>query len=217
MSAFGVNPYAQGGWANPHNNYGEGSEGGPIPSIHGALPYIPSVLSGRSEQLITFRFQPHPPTNSILDCVVVGSDSRPRFYVSTGAAQDATPAVTTLKDEGGNLAATIEWQYHPVVQLKTYSNTIPRQFSSQLLPLSSNQSSRTMSLGGKSYQWSRDPERDCIYLHNISYSPRELLGFLSRGPDSAVQLSILPVAVSQGLLDVAALVSILFYSNRNID
>jgi hypothetical protein len=146
----------------------------------------------------------------------MGPDSRPRFYLTSNNSSSGA-IITTIKDEGGSLAATIEWQLHPVVQLQTYINNVPRQFSSQFLPLSQSRTSREMSVKGKSYQWTRDPERDCVYLHNVSYTPREYLGYLSRSSGGPVVLSILPSAVSQGLLDVAILAATLFFSNRSID
>ncbi|KAF6756227.1 hypothetical protein DFP72DRAFT_1067034 [Ephemerocybe angulata] len=213
-----MNPYAQGGWSNPLSQF-PGAAGGPIPSIHGALPHLPAgIPAGREQDLARFRFEPQGGSNpSVLSSTVMDSNSRPRFYITTTNGGGSVPDVTSIKDESGGLAATIEWQLHPVVQLKTYINDIPRQFSSQFLPLSQSQTSRTMTVKGKNYQWTRDPERDCVYFHNVSYTPREFLGVLSRASDGAVIITLLPTTVAQGLLDVTVLVATMFYSNRNID
>jgi hypothetical protein len=212
-----LNPYAQGGWDNPLNQFPGAVRGVPIPSIQGALPHIPSgIPAGADQQHLSFIFEPQGQNSGVLNCIVMGPDSRPRFYITSNNSSSGA-VITTIKDEGGNLAATIEWQLHPVVQLQTYINNVPRQFSSQFLPLSQSRTSREMSVKGKSYLWTRDPERDCVYLHNISYTPREYLAYLSRSAGGPVVLSVLPSAVSQGLLDVAILATTLFFSNRSID
>lgn len=218
MSVF-LNPYAQGGWDNPLSQFPGSTGGGPIPSIHGALPHIPGgIPAGAEQQLMAFRFEPQGGSNAdVLSSTVLGPDSRPRFYITTAVAGPGGPDLTSIKDESGNLAATVEWQLHPVVQLQTMINSIPRQFSSQLLPLDPSRTARCMTLKGKMYQWTRDAQRDCVYLHSMSYNPKEFLGFMTRGRNGAVILNILPSAVSLGILDVAVLSAILFFSNRRID
>ena len=217
-----VNPFAQSGWQNPHSEFQELSYGAPIPSIHGALPNL-SNNSQTSEQLLSFRIAPLSPLGTILNSTVAGPEGRMRFAISTTApkagsdAASMTPGITSIKDEEGNLAATVEWHLHPIVQLHTLANTVPRQFASQFLPLSQVKSTRAMAVKGKTYQWSRDGERDCVYLHNMSYAPPEFLGFLTRASGNAVVLNVLPSGVSGGLLDVAVLSAVLLYSNRNID
>lgn len=212
-----MNPYAQGGWDNPLNQFPGAVRGAPIPSIHGALPHINSgIPAGGEQQHLSFTFEPQgSPNTGVLNCIVMGADSRPRFYISS--TNSASGAITSIKDEGGSLAATIEWQLHPVIQLQTYINNIPRQFSSGFLPLTHSGTARSMRVKNKEYQWTRDPERECVYLHNISYNPREYLGYISRSSGGCVMLSVLPSAVSQGLLDVAVLATTLFFSNRSID
>ncbi|KAJ3517540.1 hypothetical protein NMY22_g13942 [Coprinellus aureogranulatus] len=216
MSMF-LNPYAQGGWDNPLNQFPGAVRGAPIPSIHGALPNVSSgIPAGADQQHLSFVFEPQgSPNTGVLNCIVMGADSRPRFYISS--TNSSSGAITSIKDEGGSLAATVEWQHHPVVQLQTYINQIPRQFSSQFLPLSQSREARSMTIKNKTYQWTRDPERDCVYLHNTSYNPREYLGYLARSSNGSVVLSVLPSAVSQGLLDVCILATTLFFSNRCID
>jgi hypothetical protein len=174
-----LNPYAQGGWANPQNphsiNNGTwGSHSPPQPSLYGALP-----RSGPPFQpmIITFLFTSLDPT--ILDCKFVGPDNRTYFVISTSPNIGAS---TVIHDYRGKQVAAVEWDQQPIVQVH---DVVRKQAASRWIKLAPDQryvalctdrstrtlvSYRTMEVKGKWYAWM--PSKDGISVSSIVCSRR---------------------------------------------
>jgi hypothetical protein len=201
MSTF--NPYAQAGWGSAGS-----ASGHSIPSIQGALPGI--NFSGPSEpRWVSFRFaSPTGGPTDVSNCAVVDPENRTRFTIRT-AVQPAG-RLTSIHDPNGGVVAKVEWQPQTVIELATPINNIPRQYSSQFLKRSTDGSSISMVLKGKVHTWTRSPQEGVIRWSNTSYSPAEQLGALFKVSASGIVcLSVAPSAISQGLLDVAVLITVL--------
>lgn len=145
-----LNPYSQ-GWQGA----GGQSPSNGRPSIFGALPY-PSADA--LPTFFSFRFTSFNPT--VLNCTIIGPQSRPYFRIMTDAPM---PGVSILQNANGQNIALVQWHRHPEVEIR---NIITRQRTSEMLALSTNQrsvfgcdshsfqvylgyySSRTMSVSG---------------------------------------------------------------------
>lgn len=94
------NPF--GGWAD--------ASSGQTPSVFGALPY-PSAPS--ASNLVTFYFTSFNP--HVLNCTVLGPHSQPYFQVVTDVTM---PGYTVIKNVKGSSVALIEWQAHPLIEIR---------------------------------------------------------------------------------------------------
>jgi hypothetical protein len=166
------NPYAQ-GWLYGGNGGGNSAQS-PI-SIFGALPApFPTTSS-----LVAFHFTSFNPT--ILNCTILGPNSRPYFHVTT----DSSFAYTVLKNNEGRTLAAISWQTQPIVEVP---GTTPKQAARQFLRLSPDQRytipkhlidptestyhlsftrSRGMSVRGAWYTWT--PNSESIGVSKVHY------------------------------------------------
>lgn len=99
------NPFS--GWAETRKGMGDGSSI-PPPSIFGALPY--PTPSSDSLKLEFTSFSP-----SILNCTILGSQGRAFYYVVT---DPHNPGYTVLKNASGKNVALVEWQAHPLVEIR---------------------------------------------------------------------------------------------------
>ncbi|KAJ6590228.1 hypothetical protein B0H10DRAFT_1831015 [Mycena sp. CBHHK59/15] len=188
------NPYSQ-AWSNTNSSNTNNGQ----PSIFGALPF-PSPES--LPTFFTFRFTSFNPT--IMNSVVVGPQSRPYFRVISDAP---ILGVTVLQNSNGRNIALVQWHRHPEVEVR---NVFSRQRSSQMLPLSSNQSSRTMTINGETYNFT--PQENFIGL----YSSTEMLGRVSRS-EGSVTLELTGEAIRLGLLEPSITAVFLLQCGRNID
>lgn len=132
LTMYSSNPF--GSWSQAGNGHSRNTLWGPAaahsPSIYGALPYLapPSAAT-----LTTFYFTYLNP--GVLNCTVMGSDSRPLFYVVTDSSM---PGYTVLRGLNGKNVALIEWQAHPLVEVR---GLICKQAVHKWLGLSSTQRS----------------------------------------------------------------------------
>ncbi|KDQ34213.1 hypothetical protein PLEOSDRAFT_1030439, partial [Pleurotus ostreatus PC15] len=177
--------------------------GSSLPSVFGALPFTgpstqPAVLA------FTFVFNP-----TIMNSIVTGPDDQPYYRIST---DNPTPGFTFIHNTQGRPIVVIEWQAHPVVEVR---DIIPKQLASQWLELSSqrNYSSRHMEVRGKRYVWT--PGDGSIILLNPATNPPERMGRLFNGQHRAT-LELTSYAIHAGLTEVAIVSAFLLICGRNI-
>ncbi|KAL4267528.1 DUF6593 domain-containing protein [Pleurotus pulmonarius] len=190
-----LNPFAQ--WP--------GSGGFPCssrPSVFGALPF-----TGPSTQpaVLAFNFVFNP---TITNCIVTGPDEQPYYRIST---DNPTPGFTFIHNIQGRPIVVIEWQAHPVVEVR---DIIPKQLVSQWLELSSQRNSRHMEVRGKRYVWT--PAEGSIILFNPANNPPERMGRLISGQHRAT-LELTSYAIHEGLTEAAVVSAFLLICGRNID
>ncbi|KAJ6511635.1 hypothetical protein DFH09DRAFT_941973 [Mycena vulgaris] len=191
------NPYSQ-GW---QNTGGAASSNG-RPSIFGALPFTsPDTLP----TFFSFRFTSFNPT--ILNCTIIGPQSRPYFRIVTDAP---IPGVSTFQNSNGQNVALVQWHRHPEVEIR---NIVSRQRTSEMLSLSPDQSSRTMTVNGSTFTLT--PRDNFIWLYSTASQP-EILGRISRG-QGTVTLELTGEAIHLGLLESAVVATFLLQCGRNID
>ncbi len=116
---------------NPYNVWGtlpSGSSSEIPPSIYGALPWNDSS-SSNAPRLHTFSFTALNP--SITNCVVLGPNNDPQFYVITDSN---LPGYTVLKAANGQKFGLIEWKSGgSQVEIR---GAVPKQAASTFLTLS---------------------------------------------------------------------------------
>ncbi|KAJ7669662.1 hypothetical protein B0H17DRAFT_1162233 [Mycena rosella] len=187
------NPYTQ-GWQNPVAS--------DRPSIFGALPYTSEYTL---PTFFPFSFTSFNPI--ILNCTVIGPQSRPYFKIVTDAP---TPGVSVFQNSNGQNIALVQWHRHPEVEIR---GKIARQRTSEMLSLSSDQSSRTMTVDGTTFTFI--PRDNFIWLYSTASQP-EILGRIERGQDS-VTLELTGEAIHIGLLQAATVATFFLQCGRNID
>ncbi|KAJ7648717.1 hypothetical protein DFH06DRAFT_997054 [Mycena polygramma] len=193
------NPYAQ-GWGTQGSGQSRPSNG--RPSIFGALPFTaPDTLP----TFFSFRFTSFNP--SILNCTVIGPQSRPYFRILTDTPM---PGVTVFQNSNGSNIALIEWMRHPEVELR---NIVARQRVSGMLSLSQDQSSRTLTANDTTFTFT--PRDNFIWIYSTASQP-ELLGRISRGQNT-VTLDLTGEAIHLGILEPAVVATFLLQCGRNID
>ncbi|KAJ7509558.1 hypothetical protein B0H11DRAFT_1846605 [Mycena galericulata] len=187
------NPYSQ-GWPGSNSNTG-------TPSIFGALPFpAPDSLP----TFFSFRFTSFNPT--VLNCTIIGPKSRPYFRIMTDAPM---PGVTVFQNSNGQNISLVQWHRHPEVEMRNVS----RQRTSEMLALSNDQSSRTMSVSGRTLTFT--PRDNFIWIYSGGTQP-EVLGRISRSQDT-VTLELTGEAIHLGLLEPAVVATFLLQCGRNID
>ncbi|KAJ6478108.1 hypothetical protein C8R47DRAFT_984336 [Mycena vitilis] len=192
-----LNPYAQ-GWGDS----GQSRQSNNRPSIFGALPFTaPDTLP----TFFSFRFTSFNP--SILNCTVIGPQSRPYFRILTDTPM---PGVTVFQNSNGSNIALIEWMRHPEVELR---NIVARQRVSGMLSLSQDQSSRTLTVHNTTFTFT--PRDNFIWIYSTSSQP-DLLGRISRGQNT-VTLDLTGEAIHLGILEPAVVATFLLQCGRNID
>ena len=80
------------------------------PSILGALP---NPYPSGTTQVLTFQFTAFNP--SIFNCTVVGPDTQVHYTIVTN---DHMPGYTVIKDRRGASLTLIEWQLHPLIEIR---------------------------------------------------------------------------------------------------
>ncbi|KAF9049499.1 hypothetical protein BDZ89DRAFT_1154387 [Hymenopellis radicata] len=203
------NPYAQGGWFNPDNqnsiNNGPWSPTSPPPpSIFGALPFSSEP---KPETILQFVFTFE---STILDSTVVGPRNRTYFHIANGQPREGT---TLFRDAEGRNFAVIDWQQHPVVELR---DLLERQAVSSWMPLSSDRTQRAMTARGRWYCWVPQGNTILLYTATHASTPPTPCGKLSR-TDRVVTLELTANAVQVGLLEFCIVAAVLLQSGRRID
>ncbi|KAG9221619.1 hypothetical protein CCMSSC00406_0005532 [Pleurotus cornucopiae] len=100
------------------------------PSIYGALPYPGGSPNASSSTLSSFTFTAFNP--NIMNCTIMGPDSTPHMYIVTDPAM---PTYTLFKNANNQNIALIEWQQHPLVEVR---GKLVKQEIRQWLSLSSD-------------------------------------------------------------------------------
>ncbi|KAJ7736589.1 hypothetical protein DFH07DRAFT_753415 [Mycena maculata] len=193
-----LNPYSQ-GWQNTGAS-GLSSNG--RPSIFGALPF---TSPGALPTFFSFRFTSFNP--SVLNCIIIGPQSRPYFRIVTDAP---IPGVSVFQNSNGQNMALVQWHRHPEVEVR---NIITRQRTSAMLALWTDQSSRTMSVNGATFTFT--PRDNFIWIYSTASQP-EILGRISRDQDT-ITLELTGEAIHLGLLEPAVVATFLLQCGRNID
>jgi hypothetical protein len=96
------NPFSS--WADAKKNNGSA----PPPSIYGALPY-PSAASNS----LTLSFPTFNPSD--LNCTATGAQGQTYYSIVT---EPHNPGYTIVKNASGKSIALIEWQSHPLVDIR---------------------------------------------------------------------------------------------------
>ncbi|PBK79922.1 hypothetical protein ARMGADRAFT_950281 [Armillaria gallica] len=174
----------------------------PAPSLFGALPYPTPPVPANYVSFYLTSFNP-----SVLNCTVIGPQQRPYFTFITDPNM---PTYTVLKDAKGRSTALVEWQSHPLVELR---GVISKQKARDWLRLSQDKASRTMDVCGTRYLWI--PQEQYINLYSSGSSPR-LLARICRG-HGTITLDIAAEAMQLGLLEAAIIATMLLQSGQNID
>jgi hypothetical protein len=106
--AFSMNPYVQGGWAQ------QGSA--TTPSVFGALPSLAVTNSApRSMQSDSFTFQFTQFKSTILNCSVLGPNTRGAYRIVT---EPNAPSCTLWKDNESRVIAMVQWQPHAMLEIR---------------------------------------------------------------------------------------------------
>ncbi|KAF4586787.1 hypothetical protein EYR40_010803 [Pleurotus pulmonarius] len=177
------------------------------PSIYGALPYPGGSPNAPSSTLSSFTFTAFKP--NIMNCTIMGPDSTPHMYIVTDPAM---PTYTLFKNANNQNIALIEWQQHPLVEVR---GKLVKQEIRQWLSLSSDRKSRGMRVGGTKYSWS--PYGETINLSTPTpHGTQSFVGRISRGRESII-LEMSSHAVQSDLHDVSIVATFLLQCGRNID
>ncbi|KAJ7185817.1 hypothetical protein C8R46DRAFT_1207933 [Mycena filopes] len=195
-----MNPYAQGGWSNNNN---QSSWGTTTPSLYGALPYPTPI----APEFISFTFSPVD-NGTILDCLVIGPQSRTYFRVNTASG---FTVVSSSSTEG---VALIEWRQHtyPMVEVR---DIVSRRGSAQWLALAPDRVYRVMSARGRSFRWR--PSESYIELYSTNVPNPHIYGRILQGEGGNTRLDLTSEAIQLGLLEVGVTCTLLLLSGRNID
>ncbi|ESK92448.1 hypothetical protein Moror_4485 [Moniliophthora roreri MCA 2997] len=188
-----MNPFS-----NPFSGWGNGQN---APSVFGALPYA----TPPPPNMVTFYLTSFNP--DVSNCTVIGPSQTPSFYIVTDPQQ---PGYTILRDVQGKSIALIEWQAHPLVEIR---GVMSKQYVRDWLKLSSDKRSRNMTISGKRYFWA--PDDKYINLYSNNGTPK-FLGRVSRG-HGTITLDMTGEAVQMGLLETSVTATLLLQCGRNID
>ncbi|PFH49581.1 hypothetical protein AMATHDRAFT_147411 [Amanita thiersii Skay4041] len=188
------NPFS--GWADARNS----GNAVPPPSVFGALPY-PSAPSNLSIFYLT-SFSP-----DIFNCSILNLQGQTYYKIIT---DKHNPGYTVLRNAAGKNVALIEWQSHPLVEIR---GLLSKQYISQWLRLSADRSSRTMDVRGSKYFWA--PRDKSINLYTSDATPR-FLARITRN-QSGITLELTNDALQLGILDSVVTATLLLQCGRNID
>ncbi|KAG7094979.1 hypothetical protein E1B28_005776 [Marasmius oreades] len=185
-----TNPFA--GWYNGQSS----------PSIYGALPY---ATPPPAANLVTFYLTSFNP--DLFNCTVIGPSQRPTHYIVTDPQQ---PGYTIVRDAKGKSLALVEWQAHPLVEVR---GVMSKQYVKDWISLSPDKCSRKMTVSEKRYVWA--PDDKSINLYTGNGNP-QFLARITRGHNT-ITLDLTGEALHSGLLDVAVTATLLLQCGRNID
>ncbi|KAK0477354.1 hypothetical protein IW261DRAFT_1338517 [Armillaria novae-zelandiae] len=203
------NPYAQGGWFNPDkadsiNNTAWSPTNPPQASIYGALPF-----SSPSTQQSTYKFV-FSYRSTILSSTVNGPNDKAYFRVSN---DKPSKGKTLFQNHQGHNFAVIEWQSHPVIEIR---ELLERQNVAAWLPLSADKTQRAMFARGKWYSWVPYENTICLCTATYGSTPPSPIAKILRG-DGTVTLELTAQAIQVGLLEICVVATVLLQSERTID
>ncbi|KAF9476962.1 hypothetical protein BDN70DRAFT_949149 [Pholiota conissans] len=180
--------------------FGSWAESG---QVFGALPYVSDPAHPNLINYYFINFNPN-----ILNCSIVNSQSQTVYRIVT---DNQMPGYTVIKNVEGKNVSLVEWQTHPMVEVR---GQLSKQYVRTWLPLSSDKSSRTMTVRGMTYTWA--PRERSINLYAGGSRNPMFLAKITR-TNGAITLEMTPDAVQLGLLDTAVSAALLLQCGRNID
>lgn len=226
MSDYSTNPFALGGWSNPHNPHSinENPENRlyanlDVGILQNAPPMFANHVSGpRPSSFSAYRFMhaaPPAPGSSVdlLSSAIVDAHGRACFYfTSKSHPTQPTGATTTMTDAKGATLALVEWLVHPFAKLE---GKFTKQLISSILKIRSG-TTIAMMVHNKPYHWVRFPGQPQMCFYEVTANPAELIAIVAPEAGS-VTLSVSPVALQRDLLDVVVLSSALLLSGKRLD
>ncbi|KAL0960280.1 hypothetical protein HGRIS_011908 [Hohenbuehelia grisea] len=190
------NPYAQWQQGNKSAFPSAGA------SVYGALPFS---SSSSKPAIIAFYFDLNP---TLFNCVVTGPDNKTLYTIATDSP---SPGFTIMADAHGKALVVVEWQSHPIVEVR---GVVQKQHAARFLALSSDKNARHMEFRGKRYTWA--PGTHALCLFNSAVNPPELLAQVTSGSRRIV-MEMSSYAIQAGLTEVCVLSTFLLLCGRNID
>ncbi|KAK7462826.1 hypothetical protein VKT23_007403 [Stygiomarasmius scandens] len=167
----------------------------------------PTKFQASPSELVTFSFTSFSP--DLNNCVVMGPHQQPYMYITTDLRW---PTYTIFQDVQGEIIAFIEWQDHPLVEIR---DVVSKCRVADWLSLAADRKSRIMFCGGSSYTWS--PKNMCFDLYSSEESSEpKFLARLSKGK-STMFLDIAGETLNLGLLDATIVATFLLQCNAKID
>ncbi|KAF8998295.1 hypothetical protein BDQ17DRAFT_1328936 [Cyathus striatus] len=202
-----TNPYAQGGWGNPGN---PGTIAGQFPN-HSSIPptfgALPAISAEPSPTLMAFFFVSS--NYDILNSSVIGTKSQKYFDIQS------TPyggtEFTNFRRPSGETFSVVEWNGRPKVELQ---NLFRKDYVSRWMPLSSDRSSRTVTIGSTRYTWIYANEM--VYVYPYGGDTRSLVARIYRGKE-AITLEMTVNSLQAGLLEPFVVTAALLFSGRAIE
>ncbi|KAF8962579.1 hypothetical protein BDZ97DRAFT_2021739 [Flammula alnicola] len=188
---------------NFNHPFGSWSEAGQAPSIFGALPY---PTDPEYSNLVTFYFTSFSP--NILNCTVIGPQARVYYRIVT---DNQMPGYTVIKNAEGKNVSLIEWQAHPMIEVR---GLLSKQHVRTWLGLTADKRSRTMTVRGMQYTWA--PRDKSINLYAGGHRGPTFLARITRA-NGAITLDMTQDAIQLGLLDPIVAAALLLQCGRNID
>ncbi|KAJ7576936.1 hypothetical protein C8J56DRAFT_766294, partial [Mycena floridula] len=176
----------------------------PTPSIYGALPFADEPGEGNS--VVTFYLTSFKP--GIMNCTVIGPQQRPVFRIVTDSNLAGYTVFKTVDD--CKSIGLVEWQNPPTVELR---GVLSKQRVKDWLHLSTNKTSRSMSVNGQRYSWI--PEGTSLNLHT-SGSNATIMARITRGTGT-ITVEMTGQALHLGLLESTIVATLILQSGRNID
>ncbi|KAJ7598963.1 hypothetical protein C8J56DRAFT_1093027 [Mycena floridula] len=173
----------------------------PTPSLLGALPFS----QGHQSNLTRFYLTSFNP--DALNCTVIGPQHRPVFYIGS---DPKLPGYTTISAADGHGIALIEWQKHPLVEVR---GTFAKQRVKDWLRLSTDRRARSMEISGRRYLWA--PKDNSLDLSTVEQYPKFMARIL-RG-QGVITLEMTDDALQLGLLESLITAATLLQCGRNVD
>ncbi|KAJ6542944.1 hypothetical protein B0H19DRAFT_957395 [Mycena capillaripes] len=176
-------------------------------AVHFGSHAVPNWGTQPSISVVTFTFTSFGAT--ILNSILVGSDNRTYFHITTDAS---SPRCTVVEDASRGRVGLISWESQPTITIDDLGWTMR---TSQWLYLSSNRACRTMIAHGEQFSWR--PNGGCIELFSIDgHSDSQAFARISQGPSGTV-LQLTPRAIQKRLLKVVTIAAVLLMSGQRID
>ncbi|KAL0946105.1 hypothetical protein HGRIS_012370 [Hohenbuehelia grisea] len=189
------NPYAH--WSHSKSTFPSSA-----PSVFGALPFS---ASPSKPAIISFYFEFNV---AIFNCVITGPDNKVLYKITT---DNPAPGFTIMTDAQGQAMAVVEWQAHPIVEIR---GLVKKQHTARFLSLNADKSARHMEYNGKRYTWA--PGTQALCLFNSAANPPEPLAQVTSGHQKVV-MEMSSYAIQAGLVEVCAVSTFLLLCGRNID
>ncbi|KAF4618791.1 hypothetical protein D9613_010007 [Agrocybe pediades] len=186
-----------GSWAEQ----GQGQGSWSTSPVYGALPYPSDSSNFTTYYFTSFK-------SDVLNCNVINQQGHLAYKIVT---DNTMPGYTVIKNAEGKNVSLIEWQSHPMIEIR---GLLTKQYVRQWLGLTQEKSSRIMTVRGMQYIWA--PRDKSINLYAGGPRSPTLLGRITRG-QGAITLDMTPDAMQLGLLDSVIAASLLLQCGRNID